>query len=106
MLREPWRISMALTGPRTLTDEDAVRSLFSDVSHDDVQAVRLEFHRNHEFFLELNRSMVEKRRRRVRLDSWKEFLYLIVRIARPRIVVETGVFDGESSAVILQALSD
>lgn len=31
---------------------------------------------------------------------------MVVRVARPGVIVETGVFDGESSAVILQALSD
>ncbi|OLD63215.1 MAG: hypothetical protein AUI47_09945 [Acidobacteria bacterium 13_1_40CM_2_68_5] len=68
--------------------------------------MRGDFNSNHAFFLEINRKMVDVRRRRVRLDPWKEFLYLAIRIAHPRIVVETGVFDGESSAVILQALAD
>jgi len=31
---------------------------------------------------------------------------MAVRFARPRMVLETGVFDGRSSAVILQALHD
>jgi predicted O-methyltransferase YrrM len=40
------------------------------------------------------------------LDGNHHFLYALVRLIRPRIVVETGVFDGFYSACFLQALSE
>ncbi len=39
-------------------------------------------------------------------DRSYRILYYLTRLARPRIVVETGVFDGFSSAFILKALHD
>ena len=36
----------------------------------------------------------------------QEFLYLLVREYKPRVVVETGVFRGVSSALILNAMKD
>ncbi|MCI4335774.1 MAG: class I SAM-dependent methyltransferase [Thermoplasmata archaeon] len=41
-----------------------------------------------------------------RADSYSEILYLILRLARPTVVVETGVAMGYSSAYLLQALHD
>lgn len=38
--------------------------------------------------------------------NWREVLYVIVALATPSNVVETGVYDGLSSAYILKALSD
>ena len=104
-LREPWRISMTLAGS-VLPDEPALRALFPDVDPARVDALHREFIGHHQLFADLDRSMVEMRGRRARLDGWKEFLYMAVRIASPRLMVETGVFDGESSAVILQALAE
>jgi hypothetical protein len=40
------------------------------------------------------------------LTPWHGFLYLAAREARPRVVVETGVWYGWSSAALLQALHD
>jgi predicted O-methyltransferase YrrM len=39
-----------------------------------------------------------------RLDQNHHFLYALVRLTRPRLIVETGVFDGFYSACFLQAL--
>ncbi|GAB3027081.1 class I SAM-dependent methyltransferase [Natronobiforma cellulositropha] len=39
-------------------------------------------------------------------ETWRDLLYVIVRIVEPETVVETGVFDGLSSAYFLQALAD
>lgn len=33
--------------------------------------------------------------------GWREFLYLVVRAVKPKIMIETGSFDGLSTAVIL-----
>jgi len=40
----------------------------------------------------------------VRWQDWHPFLYAAVRVSRPNVVFETGVFDGLSSAVILRAM--
>jgi predicted O-methyltransferase YrrM len=64
----------------------------------------MEFLKNSEFFAALNERMLEKRMRHVRWPAWSEFLYMAVRFSKPSVVVETGVFDGRSSAVILRAL--
>jgi predicted O-methyltransferase YrrM len=66
----------------------------------------MELLRNGRFFEELNRALVEKRHSRTNCEGWHEFLYMVVRCAKPKVVFETGVFDGLSSAVILQALHD
>jgi len=50
--------------------------------------------------------MVEKRHRRIVFRGWYEFLYMAVRFSKAQIVFETGVFDGHTSAVIIQALND
>lgn len=38
-------------------------------------------------------------------SNWREFLYIIIRLRQPDVVVETGVFDGLSSSYILAAMS-
>src|SRR5579863_856045 len=92
--------------PFPLTKVEAVCQLFPNINRGEAESCRLDFLRNSVFFEELNRNYVEKRFRRTTCDGWNEFLYMAVRLARPAIVVETGVFDGISSSVILQALTD
>lgn len=36
--------------------------------------------------------------------NWREILYVLVRLSRPSVVVETGTFDGLSAAYILEGL--
>ena len=76
------------------------------MSKDQAHECRMEFLRNGHFFEEVNRLLVEKRHCRVNCDGWHEFLYMVVRCAKPKVFIETGVFDGLSSSVILQALHD
>jgi len=106
LLSQPWKIRIALTAFTASSNADAVRFLFPDVSPESAEQCRMEFLRNEQFFAELNRKMVEKRHRRTLCGGWHEFLYMAVRFAKPQTVFETGVFDGESSSVILQALKD
>lgn len=105
-LLEPWRVSLALRAPEPLSPSRAIMSLFPTLDAKDVESVRLDLLRKHKLFEDIDRKMVEIRHRRASFEGWREFLYLTVRFLRPRIVVETGVFDGESSAIILQALED
>jgi hypothetical protein len=105
LAREPWKIQR-LTSPSPVPVAEAIRFLCPDVTMAGLDAYRLEFLSNHRFFDEINRKMVGIRRRRVGFAPWKELLYVVVRILKPAVVVETGVFDGESTAVILQAMLD
>lgn len=105
-LGEPWRISVAFTRPRPQTAADALRTFFPDLTPAALDAHRLEFLGNGTFFAEFNKTYLPKRHRRVNNPGWDEFMYVAIRAARPKVMVETGVFDGYSSAVILQALHD
>ncbi len=104
--RTPETIPIVLRAPATLSNEEALCALFPGVGSTQAGAWRMEFLRNCRFFEELNRGLVEKRHLRTNCEDWHEFLYLVTRCVRPRIVFETGVFDGLSSAVILQGLED
>jgi predicted O-methyltransferase YrrM len=106
LVSNPWKIQMALVARTASSNVDAVLSLFPNVPEASAEECRLEFVRNDKFFNELNKKMVEKRHRRTICGGWHEFLYMAVRFVKPQIVFETGVFDGESSSVILQALKD
>lgn len=99
-------IAAILRAPEESSKSAAVRRLFPEVSEERAEACRLDLLRNHRFYSELNTKFVEKRQRRALGVSWNEVLYMLVRFARPEMVLETGVFDGASSAITLQALED
>jgi len=92
--------------PASMTPVNLLLFLMPEVTRPQAEARRVEFLKDHRFFNALNDKMIEKRRRHVSWPEWIEFLYLAVRFAKPRIMVETGVFDGRSSAVILRALEE
>jgi hypothetical protein len=104
--RSPWALGAVLRAPEALSPAAAAQSLFSELPPDAAETSRLELLNNSRFYEELNRKLVQRRRRRTNCSGWNELLYILVRFARPTIVLETGVFDGISSAVILQALED
>jgi predicted O-methyltransferase YrrM len=99
-------IPPTLSAPPSLSSVEMVASLFPEVEAASAEACRLEFFRDDRFFTALNQRMIEKRRRHVRYPAWAELLYMAIRFLKPRIVVETGVFDGVSSAIILRALEE
>ena len=105
LVSKPWKIPMIFSISPLRSHSEAICALFPDLPLSIVEECRLEFLRNHAFFTELNKNLVEKRHRRINSEE-REFLYMAVRFTKPHIVFETGVFDGESSAVILQALHD
>lgn len=111
-LSDVWRLAFQcprtlarLNAPPSLFSVEAISRLFPEVTPSSAEACRLEFLEDTRLFNELDKHMIETRRRRTFWPEWSEFLYMIVRIRKPRIVFETGVFDGRSSAVILSALS-
>lgn len=99
-------LPILLAAPAASSNVNAILSLFPDLTRASSESCRLQFLRNNRFFEELNKKFVEKRHRRTSCEGWNEFLYMAVRFSKPQVVFETGVFDGQSSAVILQALSD
>jgi predicted O-methyltransferase YrrM len=105
-LVHPWKLEVRILSPPRLSPVPAVLSLFHEVDGMSAENCRRQFVENRGFHEALDRRMFEKRQRRVVLLDWYEFLYMTVRFLRPATVVETGVFDGQSSAVILQALTD
>lgn len=102
----PRMLAMNLSQPGASSDDEALRGLFPDTSAEERRTLRLELLRNEQFFAAVEGAMVETRGRRVSWSAWGEFLYLAVRIAKPDLFIETGVFDGQSSAILLQAMAD
>jgi predicted O-methyltransferase YrrM len=104
---EPWRIPVFFTRPREQRSFTAfILELFEGLEDGDVEARSSELAGNERFHSALDHKHTEVRGDRVPSGPWWELLYLVVRFAKPRLSVETGVFDGVSSAVILQALAD
>jgi hypothetical protein len=83
---------------------EGVSRLFPGLPERDAISLQEEFFGNHDFFDSMERRMFEVRRRRIDWKAWNQFVYLVVRIAKPELLIETGVFDGQSSAVILEAM--
>lgn len=106
LFSNPRMIHIKLAAPPPVCTINATLSLFPHVTVASAEACRLEFLGNHKFFYELNKNLLEKRHHLTICGGWYEFLYMAVRFSNPRIVFETGVFDGQSGAVILQALND
>lgn len=99
-------IAAILRAPEASSNFAAVSRLFPDVGEQLAGECRLQLLKNNRFFGELNDRFVERRKRRVNCSAWNELIYVLVRLVKPHIMVETGVFDGVSSAIVLQALSD
>src|SRR2546422_6002289 len=92
LLRQPWRVSMALTGSPAQSDDEALGCLFPDLRQETLHVMRGDFNSNHAFFLEINRKMVDVRRRRHPTDPFEELLYLSDRIVLPLNPLEGGAF--------------
>lgn len=105
-LSKPSLVLARLQAPTPSSLTETVLSIFKDSNPEEIERYRLEFLRNHRFFEQMDEKMVAKRFRRVTPADWLQLVYVLVRMKRPDIIVETGVFDGESSATYLQALHD
>ncbi|MBK7925943.1 MAG: class I SAM-dependent methyltransferase [Bryobacterales bacterium] len=78
--------------------------LFPEVPQARIDELHTELMGNHEFFDQLNRIVFAVRGRRLGWNRWNEFIYLAVRLLQPKVMVETGIFDGQSSAILLEAM--
>ncbi len=105
-LSDPSLFVARLQSPPASSLMQIALSLFKDASPEEIERYRLEFLGNHRFFEKLNGKMLAERSRRATPVEWVQLIYVLVRLKRPGIIVETGVFDGESSATFLQALRD
>jgi len=105
LISSPSQIPAKLRRPPASTVDDVLLRLDPTARPEQLESYRLDYLRNHEFFAELNDKMVVHRHRRVR-DSYEELVYVLTRHFRPEIVVETGVFDGQSTAAFLLAMHD
>lgn len=106
IISKPRMISVLLAAPRSFSVYETIDFFLRDRKTGEVEDLRVQFLRNNKFFQELNERLVSFRHRRTSCEEWPEFLYVLVRLVKPEVIVETGVFDGISSAVILQALED
>jgi hypothetical protein len=105
--RSPSLAGIKLRARRDMSVTEVVSFLnvgTSDVHGDDVTALLKEIQLDHAFHAQLNDAFVNTRGRRCALARWHEFLYVYVRVARPAIVILTGVFDGAADAVMLRAM--
>jgi len=99
-------IPVHLGAPQDAAPIPATLALFPGVTKEQVEVTSAEWQGNHHFFWELNSNFFARRSRRLQFSPKGEFLYLIVRLQKPAVMVETGVFDGISSTIILQAMED
>lgn len=84
---------------------DAVGDLFPSVPRDRRLDRWLELHDDRTFYADVASRLRATASGPDRpYPNWREFLYLLVRHARPSVVVETGVRGGLSSAYLLAAL--
>jgi hypothetical protein len=107
-LSRPDMLRTRLQKPSESTMRECVEFLFgaTPAVGEQYRQLHRQFITDHHYFDELNKRMVEKRDRRVWRIRWGELLYVIVRLQEPEVVIETGVFDGISSSVILKAMED
>jgi predicted O-methyltransferase YrrM len=83
-----------------------VLRLFPEVSEQEAERRLQDLYRNHAFYTAVNERFVQHRLGRAGCGGFREVLYLLVRLLRPTRVIETGAWDGQGTAVMLQALAD
>lgn len=106
LISHPSMLPVSWNAPRPGPLEEVLRFVWPDETHEAIEGCRTELLRNHGFFQEVNEKMILRRSRRTDCAGWPEALYVLTRLLKPEIIVETGVFDGVSSSVFLQALRD
>ena len=104
LLSEPAMLPVRLRGPKEVGPVEAAMALCPGLPLAEAKSLMQELHGKHEFFDAWNRVYFPVRRRRVALTPWNEFIYILVRARKPELIVETGIFDGQSSSIYLEAL--
>lgn len=106
ILKNPTLIPVRFSKSSRASISEIAEFVFPGVEKPLAESYRKEFLLSRNFFSALDDRFVRVRGRRICLDGWFELLYVLVRLGKPVRVLETGIFDGHSSAVILQALED
>jgi predicted O-methyltransferase YrrM len=106
VLRDPRMVPVLLAARRPTRGWRDVLRLFPDVSEATAERLLGDLYRNHAFYTAVNERFVQHRLGRAGCGGFRDVLYLLVRISRPSRVIETGAWDGQSTAVMLQALAD
>jgi hypothetical protein len=104
--RKPQMIPAVLRAPRMRERVALLAAVADGLDEATAHATIEHYFLDMTHYATLNAKLVGKRFRRPRSDLLQGFWYALVRHVRPQVVVETGVFDGEGSACILQALED
>jgi predicted O-methyltransferase YrrM len=100
---EPWLFNLEKK-PRHSSSR-ALAPFFPDVPLEHLEEYRLELILNEPFWKSLNDQMkIVRNRQEPMIANRREVLYVAVRLLKPEVMFETGVFDGVSSAFILQAM--
>lgn len=101
---KPAMVPVRLFAPSPLGPSEAAVKLVPGLSLEQAEAYRAELART-EHLSALNEAMMKVRGRPFGWRVWNEFVYILVRALRPRVMIETGVFDGHSTVLTLEALS-
>jgi Methyltransferase domain len=101
-----WVSTLAAVGnaPPPMDVTTAVCQVFPGTTRLQANTLQSELAEDQTLLKALDVAMMLRRGHPVRWQDWHPFLYAAVRICRPNVVLETGVFDGLSSALILRAL--
>jgi len=90
----------------TASDYDFIKFL-TLCSRKKFKGIRKELEEEKEFFKNLEETYHEVRKKQIslsRYETWNKLIYYIIRIKKPEIVIETGVFDGITTSFFLRAL--
>ena len=80
-------------------------NFLNPVSQDLVTKYLTEIKNDNNFFTYLQKRHLEVREKRLpQPQGWAYLIYVLIRILKPKIVLETGVFDGLGTSFILKAL--
>lgn len=87
-----WHDVVTIVRPLTNASDDRIREVYAELSELPLSES-----------IEANFQLTEDRPDHLH-SNWREFLYVLVRLTSPEIVVETGIYDGLSASYILAAL--
>ncbi|MDP3921301.1 MAG: class I SAM-dependent methyltransferase [Candidatus Omnitrophota bacterium] len=105
-LMQPGMIPIFISMPQPKSVAESSQALFPDEGGETILNMRKQLLGNQSFFSDLTATMHKVGQYHDIHDDWFQFLYLVTRLAKPMVVVETGVFAGLSTAFILQAIKD
>jgi predicted O-methyltransferase YrrM len=100
---KPEMIPARLFAPTALEPVQAAVQFLPELAPEQAEAYLAEIPRS-EAWLALNEASLAVRGRPFRYKHCFDFVYILIRHLRPAVMVETGVFDGHSTALALSAL--